>query len=166
MCNNMGDDGNKQKKNLYLYKSDSFRNMVHYRVMLVFLWVMGIGLLLGGIWELTILYEASQTYERSVGKIENVRTQKVYRNRKPRYNHEMKISYSTSRYGVLYTSKRYYWPFRTLGDEVRVWYHPERPRDICFPEEDGAFGGLLLILGLTVVWCGIYAVKNRNKVCK
>lgn len=149
-----------------MYKSDNFENMMHYRIMIVLLWMIGTGLLFGGIWKLTALYKASHTYERSVGKVERLRTQKVYRNRKLRYDHEMTISYPTSRYGVLYVSKEYYWPFRTSGDEVKVWYHPDHPRNICLPKEDGALGGLLLMLGFTAVWCGIYAVKNKGKVCK
>lgn len=61
------------------------------------------------------LYQDSLYYERTVGVVKNIRTQKVYRHRKKRFDHEMTITYSTSRYGELCMSTEYYYPFRRVG---------------------------------------------------
>ena len=131
--------------------------------MVILLCVIGSGLTLVSLWNLSTLYGAFQTYEQSVGEVKQINTRKVYRYRKIRYEHEMIIGYPTLRYGELYVSRKYYWPFREKGDKVRVWYHPEHPREIFLPWEEGGLWGFLLASGVAGLAVGIYGNRNRNK---
>lgn len=122
-------------------------------------WVMlvvGFILLLGGTAELYPLYVAARNCKHTVGIVQRVETKRDYRHRKPRYDSEMTVVYSTEKYGDLSVTRASYWPFTRKGDEVSVWYHPERPREVCLPVSEGVFGGGLVVIGVLCIYGGCF----------
>ena len=99
-------------------------------------WVMlvvGFILLSAGVAELYPLCRAARNCHHTVGIVQRVETKKNYRHRKLRYDTEMTVIYSTEKYGDLSVTRTSHWPFTRKGDEISVWYHPERPREVHLP---------------------------------
>lgn len=119
---------------------------------------------LGGLVGFCSLYVASSTYEHTIGTIRKFQTKRVYRYRKMRYEHEMQISYPTVRYGNLSVSQITHWPFRSVGDELSVWYHPNRPWDIRLPGAECGLWGFLTVLGVICIYGGLLVRKSLSIV--
>lgn len=128
--------------------------MKNYRIVLYFLLFIGIILFLGGLTGSYSLYKASQKYERTTGVVCVLQTKKVYRHRKLRYYSQMTISYPTSKYGNVRVSMESYDPFRKKGDELPVWYHPERPREVRLPKSEGCLWGFFIVAGMACIYVG------------
>lgn len=136
--------------------------MVHRIIIVFLLWMVGISSIMGGLWGMKNLYQDAQTHVQTTGEVKKVETQKIYRYRKIRYKQEMVVAYSTERYGELYVTVPSYYPFRKAGDQLVVWYHPDHPRDICFPKSECWLWGSLLGVGLLLVGAGIWGRKWLN----
>ena len=98
-----------------------------------------------GFWS---LHQAYSTHERAVGVIQKTRTERVHRHRKVRFEHEMLIKYSTAKYGDCYVTKKYYWPFRQVGDKITVLCRPQHTNDVRLPGEECWIWGAMLVCGL------------------
>lgn len=117
--------------------------------------LLGVAMLLGGVCGLMSLYKASRTCEHTTATVHRVDTRRVYRYRKTRYESEMLLSYPTERYGVLYTYRKVYFPFKKAGDRLSVLYEPNKPRNIRFPGIESVQWLLLLLAGILiegVIW--------------
>lgn len=134
--------------------------MTYRRIVILLMLVGGACLLLGGMAGMYSLYEASQACGRTTGTVRRIQTKRIYRSRKIRYESRMQVCYQTPRYGKLVVSTENYNPFRSEGDEVLVWYHPDRPREIRLPWSECAVWGLLIAAGLTGICIGIVARKE------
>lgn len=108
----------------------------------------GIALSGGALYGFWSLYHAYSTHERVVGVIQKTSTERVHRHRKVRFEHEMLIKYSTDKYGDCYVSKKYYWPFRQVGDEVTVLCRPQYTNDVRLPGDECWIWGIMLACGL------------------
>ena len=102
-------------------------NTIRSQIIALLLLISGVVLLGGGVWGFYSLYAISHRYEHTTGTIRTLQTKKIYRYRKIRYKKEMQIAYSTDKYGDLFATRISYWPLRSVGDKVSVWYHPHRP---------------------------------------
>ena len=123
-------------------------NTKHLKVGILLAYIVGSLLLLGGISGFYSLYLASQSYETTTAVITKLQKKKEYRSRKVRYNYTIWISYPTQKYGNLSASQTTHNPFQQVGDELTVWYHPERPREIRLPASECWLWTLLTGLGL------------------
>lgn len=132
------------------------------QIIVLFLLVVGGFLFLGGIVGLSSLFIASKDCETTTGVVKKYQSKRVYRHRKIRYENEMLICYSTPRYGDLYVSEKSYCPFRKVGDEVTVWYHPEHPREIRLLVLECCIWGVLLVFGVLCIAAGGF-LKMRGK---
>lgn len=121
----------------------------------------GILLTGGGLAGFYSLYAASRHYERTEGVIKSFTTKKIRRYRKLRYEHEMQICYPTSQYGNMSVSEKSYWPFRSAGDSLTVWYHPERPYDIHLPDSEWVYWASMTALGLFCIYGGVI-IRKKN----
>ena len=86
-------------------------------------WVMlvvGFILLSAGVAELYPLCRAARNCQHTVGIVQRVETKKSYRHRKPRYDTEMTVIYSTEKYGDLSVTRTTHWPF--TRKEMRFQY--------------------------------------------
>lgn len=115
-------------------------NTKHLKVGILLAYIVGSLLLLGGISGFHSLYLASQSYETTTAVITKLQKKKEYRSRKVRYNYTIWISYPTQKYGNLSTSQTTHNSFQQVGDELTVWYHPERPREIRLPHPNAGYG--------------------------
>ena len=131
-------------------------NTKHLKVGILLAYIVGSLLLLGGISGFYSLYLASQSYETTTAVITKLQKKKEYRSRKVRYNYTIWISYHTQKYGNLSTSQTTHNPFQQVGDELTVWYHPERPREIRLPASECWLWTLLTGLGLLCIYGGFY----------
>ena len=131
-------------------------NTKHLKVGILLAYIVGSLLLLGGISGFYSLYLASQSYETTTAVITKLQKKKEYRSRKVRYNYTIWISYPTQKYGNLSTSQTTHNPFQQVGDELTVWYHPERPREIRLPASACWLWTLLTGLGLLCIYGGFY----------
>lgn len=131
-------------------------NTKHLKVGILLAYIVGSLLLLGGINGFHSLYLASQSYETTTAVITKLQKKKEYRSRKVRYNYTIWISYPTQKYGNLSTSQTTHNPFQQVGDELTVWYHPERPREIRLPASECWLWTLLTGLGLLCIYGGFY----------
>lgn len=131
-------------------------NTKHLKVGILLAYIVGSLLLLGGISGLYSLYLASQSYETTTAVITKLQKKKEYRSRKVRYNYTIWISYPTQKYGNLSASQTTHNPFQQVGDELTVWYHPERPREIRLPASECWLWTLLTGLGLLCIYGGFY----------
>lgn len=125
-------------------------------------WVMlvvGFILLSAGVAELYPLCRAARNCHHTVGIVQRVETKKNYRHRKLRYDTEMTVIYSTEKYGDLSVTRTSHWPFTRKGDEISVWYHPERPREVHLPVSEGVFGGGLVVIGALCIYGGCFFRK-------
>jgi hypothetical protein len=71
----------------------------------------------------------------------------------------MTVIYSTEKYGDLSVTRTTHWPFTRKGDEISVWYHPERPREVHLPVSEGVFGGGLAVIGVLCIYGGCFFRK-------
>ena len=131
-------------------------NTKHLKVGILLAYIVGSLLLLGGISGFYSLYLASQSYETTTAVITKLQKKKEYRARKVRYNYTIWISYPTQKYGNLSASQTTHNPFQQVGDELTVWYHPERPREIRLPASEFWLWTLLTGLGLLCIYGGFY----------
>ena len=131
-------------------------NTKHLKVGILLVYIVGSLLLLGGISGFHSLYLASQSYETTTAVITKLQKKKEYRSRKVRYNYTIWISYPTQKYGNLSASQTTHNPFQQVGDELTVWYHPERPREIRLPASECWLWTLLTGLGLLCIYGGFY----------
>lgn len=131
-------------------------NTKHLKVGILLAYIVGSLLLLGGISGFYSLYLASQSYETTTAVITKLQKKKEYRSRKVRYNYTIWISYPTQKYGNLSASQTTHNPFQQVGDELTVWYHPERPREIRLPASECWLWTLLTGLGLLCIYEGFY----------
>jgi hypothetical protein len=129
-------------------------NTKHLKVGILLAYIVGSLLLLGGISGFHSL--ASQSYETTTAVITKLQKKKEYRSRKVRYNYTIWISYPTQKYGNLSTSQTTHNSFQQVGDELTVWYHPERPREIRLPASECWLWTLLTGLGLLCIYGGFY----------
>lgn len=72
-------------------------------------------LLSAGVAELYPLCRAARNCQHTVGIVQRVETKKSYRHRKPRYDTEMTVIYSTEKYGDLSVTRTTHWPFTRKG---------------------------------------------------
>lgn len=135
--------------------------MLFVRMICWLLVMVGSLLALGGAGGFCSLYMASKEYVHAVGTVQKCQTKKVYRHRKLRYESEMSLIYPTEKYGELSVTEVSHWPFRSKGDKIVVWYHPDRPRDIRLPQCECILWGFLLVIGVVCIYGGIYFWKNR-----
>ena len=131
-------------------------NTKHLKVGILLAYIVGSLLLLGGISGFYSLYLASQSYETTTAVITKLQKKKEYRSRKVRYNYTIWISYPTQKYGNLSASQTTHNPFQQVGDELTVWYHPERPSEIRLPASECWLWTLLTGLGLLCIYGGFY----------
>ena len=131
-------------------------NTKHLKVGILLAYIVGSLLLLGGRSGFYSLYLASQSYETTTAVITKLQKKKEYRSRKVRYNYTIWISYPTQKYGNLSASQTTHNPFQQVGDELTVWYHPERPREIRLPASECWLWTLLTGLGLLCIYGGFY----------
>ena len=131
-------------------------NTKHLKVGILLAYIVGSLLLLGGISGFYSLYLASQSYETTTAVITKLQKKKEYRSRKVRYNYTIWISYPTQKYGNLSASQTTHNPFQQVGDELTVWYHPERPREIRLPASECWLWTLLTGLGMLCIYGGFY----------
>lgn len=131
-------------------------NTKHLKVGILLAYIVGSLFLLSGISGFYSLYLASQSYETTTAVITKLQKKKEYRSRKVRYNYTIWISYPTQKYGNLSTSQTTHNPFQQVGDELTVWYHPERPREIRLPASECWLWTLLTGLGLLCIYGGFY----------
>lgn len=137
-------------------------NTRHFKVGTFLAYIAGSLLIISGISGFCSLYLASQHYERTTAIVEQLQVKKIYHHRKLRYDHTMQISYSTHKYGKLSTSMASYYPFRRTEDELIIWYHPEHPREIRFPESECWLSGTLLVCGLLILYVGVRFPKKTG----
>ena len=81
-------------------------------------WVMlvvGFILLSAGVAELYPLCRAARNCHHTVGFVQRVETKKNYRHRKPRYDTEMTVIYSTEKYGGLICNQNHSLAFYEEG---------------------------------------------------
>lgn len=131
-------------------------NTKHLKVGILLAYIVGSLFLLSGISGFYSLYLASQSYETTTAVITKLQKKKGYRSRKVRYNYTIWISYPTQKYGNLSASQTTHNPFQQVGDELTVWYHPERPREIRLPASECWLWTLLTGLGLLCIYGGFY----------
>mgnify|MGYP000202746276 FL=1 len=131
-------------------------NTKHLKVEILLAYIVGSLFLLSGISGFYSLYLASQSYETTTAVITKLQKKKEYRSRKVRYNYTIWISYPTQKYGNLSASQTTHNPFQQVGDELTVWYHPERPREIRLPASECWLWTLLTGLGLLCIYGGFY----------
>lgn len=131
-------------------------NTKHLKVGILLAYIVGSLFLLSGISGFYSLYLASQSYEKTTAVITKLQKKKEYRSRKVRYNYTIWISYPTQKYGNLSASQTTHNPFQQVGDELTVWYHPERPREIRLPASECWLWTLLTGLGLLCIYGGFY----------
>lgn len=129
--------------------------MTHQRIIVLFMFIVGGLLILGGVGGFYSLYKASQTYERTTGVVLKLRTKRVYRHRKYVYDTDMLVRYPTVRYGEVSASTKSYNPFRREGDGFLLWYNPDAPRDIRLPFSDCVLWGFLVASGAICVFGGV-----------
>jgi len=125
-----------------------FMDPLHKKLICFLLILGGIALSGGALYGFWSLYHAYSTHERVVGVIQKTSTERVHRHRKVRFEHEMLIKYSTDKYGDCYVSKKYYWPFRQVGDEVTVLCRPQYTNDVRLPGDECWIWGIMLACGL------------------
>ena len=129
-------------------------NTIRSQIIALLLLISGIVLLGGGVWGFYSLYAISHRYEHTTGIIRTLQTKKIYRYRQ--------IAYSTDKYGDLFATRISYWPLRSVGDKVSVWYHPHRPHEIRLPESECMLWGLLVASGF-ICMCGSVVFWKTSK---
>ena len=78
--------------------------------------------------------------EHTVGVVTDLKTERIYRNRKVRYKHTARIEYKTKRYSS-HVRMQLYNPFIFQGSEISLWYYPDRTEEVVIPFEEGFIWG-------------------------
>lgn len=79
--------------------------------------------------------------EHTVGVVTDLKTERIYRNRKVRYKHTARIEYKTKRYSS-HVRMQLYNPFIFQGSEISLWYYPDRTEEVVTPFEEGFIWGV------------------------
>ncbi|OEJ15166.1 hypothetical protein BFL38_12710 [Brachyspira hampsonii] len=104
----------------------------------------------------------TRNYIHTVGVVEKLDRKKiVYNPRKIRYKKVMVISYEADNHGTLYAALRSHYPFRKVGDELPLWYDPDEPKNIKLPISDSISYILSIVIGLLIIYFGIYIVNKK-----
>lgn len=105
----------------------------------------------------------TKNYIHTVGVVEKLDRRKiVYNPRKIRHKKVMVISYEADNHGTLYVTRRSYYPFRKVGDELPLWYDPDEPKNIKLPFSDSISNIFTIVLGRILISFGLDIVK-KNK---
>ena len=83
------------------------------------------------------------------------------RHRKVLTKCEILLRYDTHRYGELSVLKEPILSLWGKGDEIRILYHPERPREVRFPVCEKWLWSILLVGGVVCVGGGL-ALRSKN----
>ena len=103
----------------------------------------------------------TRDYIHTVGVVEELDRKKiVYNPRKTGYKKVMVISYEANKYGTLYVTRRSYYPFRKVGDELPLWYDADEPKNIKLPLSDTISYILSLVIGLLIIYFGLFIVNK------
>lgn len=129
---------------------------MNIKIIKVIILAAGILLILGAIAGFVSIFIASKKYVHTVCIVEQYNSKKVYKSRKLRYENTMLISYETERYGKLYTTLKSYYPFRKAGDELALWFDPNKPRNIKLPFSEGCIWISLIVSGLICIYVGTF----------
>lgn len=132
---------------------------INYLVMAILL--IGMALLLGGGYGLYSIRQAEKAYESTVGIVKRVDYKRVRRHRKVLTKCEILLRYDTHRYGELSVLKEPILSLWGKGDEIRILYHPERPREVRFPVCEKWLWSILLVGGVVCVGGGL-ALRSKN----
>ncbi len=142
---------------------------INYLVMAILL--IGMVLLLGGGYGLYSIRQAEKAYESTVGIVKRVDYKRVRRHRKVLTKCEILLRYDTHRYGELSVLKKPAFQevtrqdlkvrAQSKGDEIRILYHPERPREVRFPVCEKWLWSILLVGGGVCVGGGL-ALRSKN----
>ena len=118
---------------------------------------------IAGSYNLYRLYDKSNRMEHTVGVVTDLKTERIYRNRKVRYKHTARIEYKTKRYSS-HVRMQLYNPFIFQGSEISLWYYPDRTEEVVIPFEEGFIWGSMWIFGTFCLFLGIVITKaQRNK---
>lgn len=146
----------------YCLKISMVTDVKRLRAISLLMLVAGAFLLLGGVVGFASLYTASKEYESATGIVQDVQSKVEYRHRKRRYKNKMQISFPTLKYGEQRITCESYWPFRSKGDELTVWYHPDRPWESRLPGSESVLWGVLVASGVICIYGGLAVRKKKN----
>ncbi|CRF35463.1 hypothetical protein BRSU_2673 [Brachyspira suanatina] len=131
-------------------------------IKIIAIYFAGIVLTLNGVAGLFSFID-TKNYIHTVGVVEECdRRKRIYKSGETRYEKTMVISYEADNHGTLYATLRSHYPFRKVGDELPLWYDPDEPQKIKLPFSDSISYILSIIIGLLIIYFGIYIV-NKNK---
>ncbi|WP_420535850.1 hypothetical protein [Brachyspira intermedia] len=134
---------------------------MNIKIIKVIILAAGILLILGAIVGFVSIFIASKKYVHTVCIVEQYNSKKVYKSRKLRYENTMLISYETERYGTLYTTLKSYYPFRKVGDELALWFDPNKPRNIKLPFSESCVYILLIVSGSICIYAVIWLYGKK-----
>lgn len=131
-------------------------------IKIIAIYFSGIVLTLNGVAGLFSFID-TKNYIHTVGVGEECdRRKRVYKSGETRYEKTMVISYEADNHGTLYATLRSYYPFRKVGDELPLWYDPDKPENIKLPFSHGISFIFSTALGLILIRFGLYIV-NKNR---
>ena len=114
-----------------------------------------------GSYSLYSLYDKSNKMEHTVGVVTHLKTERTYRHRKICYKRTARIQYETKLYST-HLRIQLHNPFIFQGNEISLWYYPDRREEVVIPSEEGFIWGCTWIFGAFCLFLGIVIVKARK----
>lgn len=132
------------------------------KIIIFLLLFIGSILFIAGSYRLYSLYRLSDKMEHTVGIVREMKTEKIYRYRKMKYEHIAHIEYKVKDYSR-HVRMKVYNPFIFRGSEIALWYNPDRAGEVVLPYQEGWNWGACGAFGLFCLFLGLGIIK-KNKI--
>lgn len=139
------------------------KRLLVYRMVLVTLFVIGLGMIAGGLWGVSNLKRIDKEYISTTAKIEKINKHTRRSNRKNYTTYEVIITYVANE--KAYRGKlNSYNSFMRVGDSLQLKYNPRRVTDIRSVETENLLFMVMIIAGTIVLISTLFMPRLFKKL--
>lgn len=133
------------------------------RLVLLTLFLIGTGMIAGGIWGVSNANRIDKEYISATAKIEKIEKYKERRNGKNRTRHDVIVSYMAN--GKVYTEQlNAYSSSMQVGDSIPLRYNPQQVTEIRSVEIEHTIFAVMIIVGVIVLISDLFMPRLFRKM--
>lgn len=139
------------------------KRLLIYRLVLLTLFLIGFGMIAGGIWGVSNANRIDKEYISATAKIENIKKYRERRHGKNRTRHDVIVSYMVN--GKVYTGNlNAYSSFMQVGDSIPLKYNPHQVTEIRSVEIEHIIFVVMIIAGVIVLISDLFMPRLFRKL--
>jgi cytochrome b subunit of formate dehydrogenase len=134
-----------------------------YKLIILILFIAGVGLIAGGTWGLSYIKRIDKEYISTTAKIETIQKHTELRHGKRRTYNEVIVSYMVN--GKVYTENlSSYSSSMKEGDCISLKYNPKQPSDIRSVEIENLLFWVMIFCGVTLLITDLFIPRLFRKL--